>query len=255
MSFENKRALVTGGSRGIGRAIVLDLASKGCKVVFTFFSPEGPARKVEEEAARKVEEEAASKGYGVWGILANAANFQDAEKSVNFAVEKLGGLDILVNSAGITKDNLLLRMSENEFDMVISVNLKSVFNYTKLAIKYMMNQRYGRIINISSVVGIIGNPGQSNYVASKAGVIGFTKSVAKEVSSRNITVNTVAPGFISTDMTSVLNDKQKEMILNIIPLKKIGTPENIAKAVAFLASDDAEYITGQVIAVDGGMSM
>ncbi|HRI48188.1 MAG TPA: SDR family oxidoreductase, partial [Ignavibacteriaceae bacterium] len=157
--------------------------------------------------------------------------------------------------AGITKDNLLLRMSPQDFDSVISANLKSVFNYTKLALKPMMGQRYGRMINISSVVGIIGNAGQSNYVASKAGVIGFTKSTAKEVASRNITCNAVAPGFIVTDMTGALNDKQKEAILTMVPLKRMGEGDDVAKTVVFLASDAASYITGQVIAVDGGMTM
>jgi 3-oxoacyl-[acyl-carrier protein] reductase len=247
MNLEGKRALVTGGTRGIGKAIVFELASKGASVVFTYFSSEATALKLEEEAS--------AKGFRIFGFKADAALFEEAEKTINFTLEKLGGLDILVNNAGITKDNLLMRMTPTDFDLVISANLKSVFNYTKLAIKPMMGQRYGRIINISSVVGIIGNPGQSNYVASKAGVIGFTKSMAKELSSRNITCNAVAPGFISTDMTGSLNEKQKETILSVVPLKRIGEAEDVAKTVAFLASDDSSYITGQVIAVDGGMTM
>lgn len=170
-------------------------------------------------------------------------------------MEKFGGLDILVNNAGITKDNLLLRMSENDFDTVINANLKSVFNYTKAVLKPMMGQRYGKIVNVSSVVGLVGNPGQANYVASKAGVIGITKSNAKELSSRNINVNAVAPGFIETDMTSKLNDKQKEAILSGVPLKRLGLGGDVAKLVVFLSSPDSDYITGQVIAVDGGMVM
>jgi 3-oxoacyl-[acyl-carrier protein] reductase len=247
LKINGKRALVTGGSRGIGKAIVLELAFNGCDVVFTYHSA--------EEAAKKVEEEGAKFGVKVIGIKADASVFAEAEKSVNYAVEQLGGLDILVNNAGITKDGLLMRMSENDFDSVISANLKSVFNYTKAAIKPMMSQRYGKIVNMASVVALIGNPGQANYVASKAGVIGITKSNAKELASRNITVNAVAPGFISTDMSAALNDKQKEAILSMVPLKKAGSPEDVAKVVTFLCSPESDYITGQVIAVDGGMSM
>jgi 3-oxoacyl-[acyl-carrier protein] reductase len=247
MKLQNKKALVTGGTRGIGKAIVLELAKNGCDVVFTYQSS--------DDAAKLVENEAAAFGIKAFSFKANASSFSEAEKTVSFTLEKLGGLDILVNNAGITKDNLLLRMTEEDFDKVISANLKSVFNYTKAVVKPMMSQRFGRIINISSVVGIIGNPGQANYVASKAGVIGFTKSTAKEFASRNITVNAVAPGFISTDMTGSLNDKQKEAILSVVPLKRIGTPEDVAKVVSFLASPDADYLTGQVISVDGGMAM
>ena len=167
----------------------------------------------------------------------------------------MGGIDILVNNAGITRDNLLLRMSPEEFNKVIDVNLRSVFNYTKAVIKFMIKQRYGRIINIASVVGLIGNPGQTNYAASKAGIIGFTKSAARELASRNITVNAVAPGFIETDMTEKLNDQQRENLIKNIPLQRLGKPEDVAKVVGFLCSDDANYITGQVINVDGGMVM
>jgi len=174
---------------------------------------------------------------------------------VKFTLEKIGGIDILVNNAGITKDNLLMRMSEQEFDTVIDANLKSVFNYCRAVMKPMMGQRFGKIINISSVVAITGNPGQSNYCASKAGVIGFSKSLAKEVSSRNIAVNVVAPGFVTTDMTHKLNDKQKEAILSMIPLKRVADPSEIAEPVLFFASKAASYITGQVLAVDGGMTM
>ncbi len=247
MKLEGKRAIVTGGTRGIGRGIVLKFAEKGCSVVFTYNSS--------VESAKLLEEEAAKFNVSVFGIQADASKFEEAEKTVVFALEKLGGLDILVNNAGITKDNLLLRMSEEDFDKVIAANLKSVFNYTKAAVKPMMSQRKGKIVNISSVVALIGNPGQANYVASKAGVIGFTKSAAKELASRNINVNAVAPGFIATDMTDKLNDKQKEAITSQIPLKKIGAVEDIANTVAFLVSDDSKYITGQVISVDGGMAM
>ncbi len=247
MNLKGKRALVTGGTRGIGKAIVMELAGRGCDVVFTYHSS--------ADAATTIEKEAEKLGVKIFGFKADAGVFSEAEKTINFTLEKLGGLDILVNNAGITKDNLLLRMSEEDFDKVISANLKSVYNYTKYAVKPMMGQRYGRIVNISSVVAIIGNPGQANYVASKAGVIGFTKSVAKEMAARNITVNVVAPGYISTDMTEKLNEKQKETITSMIPLKRIGTPDDVAKVVSFLVSADADYLTGQVISVDGGMAM
>ncbi len=247
MKLKDKKAVVTGGTRGIGRGIVLELAAQGCSVVFTYNSS--------AEAAKEVEAEAGKLGVKVLSLQADASKYDEAEKTIKFALENLGGLDILVNNAGITKDNLLLRMSEDDFDRVINANLKSVYNYTKAAIKPMMGQRSGKIINISSVVAIIGNPGQANYVASKAGVIGFTKSAAKEMASRNITVNAVAPGYVSTDMTEKLNDKQREAILAMIPLKRIGLPEDIAKVVSFLASSEADYITGQVISVDGGMAM
>lgn len=180
---------------------------------------------------------------------------KDAEEVINFALEKFKRLDFLVNNAGITKDNLLLRMSESDFDSVLNANLKSVFNLTKAALKPMMSQKFGRMINISSIVGITGNPGQANYVASKAGVIGFSKSIAKEVASRNINVNIIAPGFIETDMTNKLNEKQKEAIFSLIPLKRLGRPEDIANLTLFLSSEYSDYITGQVFAVDGGMTM
>jgi len=247
MILKDKKAIVTGGTRGIGKAIVLELASRGCDVVFTYQSS--------VEAAKLVENEAEKFGVKVFGLQADASKYSEAEKTINFTLEKIGGLDILVNNAGITKDNLLVRMSEEDFDKVISANLKSVFNYTKVVAKHMIGKRYGRIVNITSVVAIIGNPGQANYVASKAGVIGLTKSNAKELASRNITVNAVAPGYISSDMTDKLNDKQKELIINTIPLKRIGLAEDVARVVAFLVSPDADYLTGQVIAVDGGMVM
>jgi len=245
--LQNKRAIVTGGTRGIGRAIVKELVSNGCSVVFTYHSS--------DESARSLESELTDDNIKIFGFKADASSFTAADETVKFAIDKLGGLDILVNNAGMTKDNLLLRMSENDFDLVINANLKSVFNYTKAVIKTFIGQRYGKIINISSVVGIIGNPGQANYVASKAGVIGLTKSNAKELASRNINVNCIAPGFIETDMTGKLTDQQKEVILNNIPIKRLGKPEDVAKAVLFLSSSDSDYLTGQVITVDGGMVM
>lgn len=247
MKLKGKRAVVTGGTRGIGKAIVLELAAKGCDVVFTYQSS--------VDAAKQLESQAEKLGVKIFGIAADASIFFEAEKTLNFTLEKLGGLDILVNNAGITKDNLLLRMSEEDFDKVIAANLKSVYNYTRVAAKQMIGQRSGKIINISSVVALIGNPGQANYVASKAGVIGFTKASAKELAARNITVNAVAPGYISSDMTDKLNEKQKDAILSMVPLKRIGSPEDVAKVVSFLASSDADYITGQVISIDGGMAM
>lgn len=247
MKLEGKKALVTGGSKGIGKAIVLELAANGCSVVFTH-SPL-------EEEANMMEFECGKYGDNICSIRADASSYSDTEKVINFTLEKLGGIDILVNNAGITKDNLLLRMSEEDFDKVIAINLKSVFNYTKTAIKPMMAKRYGKIVNITSVVGITGNAGQANYVASKAGVIGFTKATAKELASRNINVNAIAPGFIETPMTEKLNDKQREAYIQQVPLKRMGLPVDIAKVVAFLCSSDSDYITGQVIKVDGGMVM
>ena len=249
----NKRAIVTGGTRGIGRAIVKELASKSCCGVL--FSDVAFIYNSCDECAEELQNEINNPNIKIHGFKADASSLEDAEATVQKAIEKLGGVDILVNNAGITRDNLLLRMSEQDFDSVININLKSVFNYTKAVMKHMIKQRYGRIVNIASVVGMIGNAGQANYAASKAGVIGFTKATAKELASRNITVNAVAPGFIETEMTQQLNEKQREALLQNIPLKRMGTPEDIARVVAFLCSDDANYITGQVIPVDGGMVM
>ena len=245
--LENKRAIVTGGTRGIGRAIVLEFAAQGCNVVFTYNNS--------VEAAKEIESKSSEYGVKLLGLQADASKFSEAEKTINFALEKIGGLDILVNNAGITRDNLLLRMKEEDFDQVIAANLKSVFNYCKHAVKPMMGQKYGKIINISSVVALIGNPGQVNYVASKAGVIGLSKSLAREFASRNITVNAIAPGYVSTEMTDKLNEKQKEALVTQIPLHRIALPEDVAKAAVFLSSSDADYITGQVLAVDGGLTM
>jgi 3-oxoacyl-[acyl-carrier protein] reductase len=249
----NKRAIVTGGTRGIGRAIVKELAARSCCGVL--FSDVAFIYNSCDECADEIQQEINNPGTRIFGYKADASDYEAAERTVETAIKKLGGIDILVNNAGITRDNLLLRMSPEEFNKVIDVNLRSVFNYTKAAIKYMIKQRYGRIINIASVVGLIGNPGQTNYAASKAGIIGFTKSAARELASRNITVNAVAPGFIETDMTQKLNDQQRENLIKNIPLQRLGKPEDVAKVVGFLCSDDANYITGQVINVDGGMVM
>ena len=246
-NLSNKSALVTGGSRGIGRSIVEQLAESGAIVAFTYRS--------RKEEADSLVAELQSKGRKAVAYQSDAANTAQAHEVVQSVIKDFGRLDILVNNAGITKDGLLMRMSEQDWDDVISTNLKSVFNFTKAACRQMMSQQGGKIINISSVVGMIGNAGQSNYVASKAGVIGFTKSIAKEIASRNVQVNAVAPGFIETDMTEKLNEKQKEAILGIIPMKRMAKPEEVAKIVCFLASEDANYITGQTLCVDGGMVM
>lgn len=249
----NKRAIVTGGTRGIGRAIVKELASKSCCGVL--FSDVAFIYNNCDECAEELMKEVHNPATKIFAFKADASSLEQAEATVQEAINKLGGIDILVNNAGITRDNLLLRMSEKDFDDVINANLKSVFNYTKAVIKHMIKQRYGRIVNIASVVGIIGNPGQANYAASKAGVIGFTKSMARELASRNITVNAVAPGYIETDMTKKLSDEQRKKLTDLIPMGRMGKPEDIAKVVGFLCSPEADYITGQVIAVDGGMTM
>jgi 3-oxoacyl-[acyl-carrier protein] reductase len=247
ISEMGRRAIVTGGTRGIGRAIVTELASGGSDVVFIYNS--------NDKYAEQLVSEISHSGNKIFALKADVASFEQTQATVKEVIEKLGGVDILVNNAGITRDNLLLRMSEKDFDEVIDVNLKSVFNYTKAVVKPMIAQRYGRIVNITSIVALIGNPGQANYVASKAGVIGFTKSMAKELASRNITINAVAPGFIQTDMTEKLTEEQKQKLVENIPLGRMGTPQDVAKVVAFLCSKDADYLTGQVISVDGGMAM
>jgi len=252
-SNHNRRAIVTGGTRGIGRAIVKELASRSCCGVL--FSDVAFVYNSCDECAEELMSEIDYPGTKIFGFKADATSLEQAQATVNEAIEKLGGVDILVNNAGITRDNLLLRMTEKDFDDVINANLKSVFNYTKAVIKPMINQKYGRIVNIASVVALIGNPGQSNYVASKAGVIGFTKAMARELASRGITVNAVAPGFIQTDMTQKLTDDQKQKLVQNIPMGRMCTPQDVAKVVAFLCSKDADYITGQVISVDGGMAM
>jgi 3-oxoacyl-[acyl-carrier protein] reductase len=245
--LENRVALVTGGARGIGRAIVLELANSGANIAFT--------DKGSEELSEKLVSEVKALGRKSIAMDADATSISNSTSVVEKVVAEFGRLDILVNNVGITRDNLLLRMTEEEWDAVLTANLKSVFNYTKAVVRTMMGQRYGRIISISSVVGIIGNAGQSNYSASKAGIIGFTKSIAKEFASRNILVNAVAPGYIETRLTAALTDDQRKAIVDTIPLKRVAKPEEVARVVRFLASPDADYITGQVIHVDGGMSI
>lgn len=243
--FSGQVAVVTGASRGIGRAIALELAKRGANVVVNYSGNQASA----DETVKMCEET----GVKAIAVKANVANMDECQSMIDEAVKEFGRVDILVNNAGITKDKLIMAMSEQDFDEVISVNLKGAFNCMKLVTKMMMKQRYGRIINISSVVGVSGNAGQANYSASKAGIIGLTKSAAKELASRNITVNAVAPGMIETDMTDVLNEKVKEAMLNQIPAKRAGKPEEVANAVAFFAMKESAYVTGQVICVDGGM--
>ena len=245
--LDGKVALVTGASRGIGRAIALRLAENGAKVAINFA---GNLSKAEE-----VKSEIENLGSEAILVQGSVADFETVNEIVKKIIDTWGRIDILVNNAGITRDNLLLKMSEKDFDEVIATNLKGVFNCTKAVTKLMMKQRSGRIVNLSSVVGLTGNISQANYAAAKAGIIGFTKSVAKELASRNVTVNAIAPGFISTDMTNALNDKVKEELSKNIPLGRLGNPEDIANLVEFLVSEKASYITGQVICVDGGMAI
>ncbi len=245
--LNGKVALVTGASRGIGRAIALHLAAAGADVAVNYAGSEAAA----QEAVEQIQ----ALGRKAFKVRADVSSSAEAEEMVRQTIETFGKIDIMVNNAGITRDNLIMRMKEEEFDQVIATNLKGVFNCIKAVTRPMMKQRYGRIINISSVVGVLGNPGQANYVAAKAGVIGLTKAAAKELASRNITVNTVAPGFIETDMTDKLNAETREQLLKQIPLERLGQPEDIAKAVRFLASDESSYMTGQTIHVDGGMYM
>lgn len=247
MTLEGKIAVVTGASRGIGRAIALDLAKRGAKVIVNYSGSE-------QKAAEVVEEIVANGGSAI-AVQASVANADDVSNLMKKALDEFGRIDILVNNAGITRDNLLMRMKDDEWEDVISTNLKGVFLTTKAVSRQMMKQRVGRIINISSIVGASGNPGQANYVAAKAGVVGLTKSVALELASRNITVNAVAPGFIETEMTEKLPEDVKTTMLNQIPLQAFGKADDVAAAVAFLASDEASYITGQTIHVNGGMYM
>ena len=243
--LEGKNAIITGASRGIGKGIAEVYAKHGANVAFTYSSS--------AEAANELEKELQQLGVKAKGYKSNAASFEEAQQLVDEVLKDFGSIDILINNAGITKDNLLMRMSEEDFDKVIEVNLKSVFNMTKAAQRTMLKQRSGSIINMSSVVGVKGNAGQANYAASKAGMIGFSKSMALELGSRNIRTNIIAPGFIETEMTGKLDEKVVAGWREAIPLKRGGTPEDIANACVFLGSDLSAYITGQVLNVDGGM--
>lgn len=242
-----KSALITGATRGIGKQIAITLAKQGYNIVLNY--------RKENEELENTKKEIEEIGVQVLAVKGDVANFEECENFVKQVIERFGQIDVLVNNAGITKDMLLMRMKKEDFEQVIDTNLVGTFNVTKNVVPYMMKARSGRIINISSVVGISGNAGQTNYSASKAGIIGFTKSLAKEIASRNILVNAVAPGFIETNMTDVLKDDVKQEIAKNIPLKRMGTAQDVANVVKFLASDDSSYITGQVINVDGGMLM
>lgn len=246
MNLTGKVALVTGASRGIGRACALKLAALGAKVVVNYNK--------NADAANQVVAEIKQNGGEAIAVQGDVSQFAVAQNVVKAAIDTYGRLDILVNNAGTTRDTLLAMMKEDEFDLVIQTNLKSVFNMSKAALRQMMKQKYGRIVNMTSIAGIIGNPGQTNYSASKAGIIGFTKAMAKEYGAKNIAVNAVAPGYVPTDLTNVLPQDIKEDIVKLTAFGRMGTPEEIANVVAFLASDEASYITGQVIAVDGGLT-
>ena len=243
MDFANKTVIVTGSARGIGRVIAERFARLGARVVIN---------DLDEEAVNKVAAEIGSSAIGIKGNVTNAA---DVKKVFDTAQEKFGSIDVVVNNAGITRDGLLVRMDEKDWDLVLDINLKGAFLVTKTVSKIMMKQRSGRIINISSVVGVVGNAGQVNYSASKAGLIGLTKSTARELASRGVTVNAIAPGFIETEMTEQLSEKAREALISQISLNRLGSPDDVASAVLFLASDQASYITGQVLVVDGGMTM
>jgi len=243
----DKCALITGATRGIGKQIAITLAKQGYNIALNY--------RKENEELENTKKEIEEIGVQVLAVKGDVANFENCENFVKQVIERFGQIDVLVNNAGITKDMLLMRMKKEDFEQVIDTNLVGTFNVTKNVVPYMMKARSGRIINISSVVGISGNAGQTNYSASKAGIIGFTKSLAKEIASRNILVNAVAPGFIETNMTDVLKDDVKQEIAKNIPLKRMGTAQDVANVVKFLASDDSSYITGQVINVDGGMLM
>jgi 3-oxoacyl-[acyl-carrier protein] reductase len=247
MTLNGKVALVTGASRGIGREIALELAREGANVVVNYSGSEAKANEVVDEIK--------SMGREAVAIQCNVADSDSVQSMVKETISHFGTLDILVNNAGITKDNLLMRMKENEWDDVININLKGVFLCTKAVTRQMMKQRSGRIINISSIVGVSGNPGQANYVAAKSGVIGLTKTAARELAPRGITVNAIAPGFISTDMTDQLPEDVRNEMLKQIPLNRFGNPKDIAKVVSFMASESSSYMTGQTLHIDGGMVM
>lgn len=247
MNFENKTAVITGGSRGIGLAIAKKLASNGANIAILYVGDESEGINAKNkllEYGTKVEQ-----------YFCDVSDFEDSKQIVDKVIEDFGGIDFLINNAGITRDKLILNMEEKDFDAVIGVNLKGTFNMIKHTYKHFMKKRFGRIVSTSSIVGIIGNAGQANYSASKAGIIGLTKSVARELAGRGVTANAVAPGYIGTDMTNVLSDKVKDAMKAQIPAKRIGTPEDVANVVAFLCSDDAAYVTGEVIRVDGGLAM
>lgn len=247
MKLQNKTAVVTGGSRGIGKAIVKKLATEGANVAIIYVGS--------KDAAEKLKEEVIKTGVEAKTYRCDVSSFDESKEVLEKIIEDFNGIDILVNNAGIIKDGLVLSMNEEDFDSVISVNLKGTFNMIKNSYRYFMRKKEGRIINISSVVGIVGNAGQANYASSKAGVIGLTKSVAKELAARNVTCNAIAPGYIVTDMTDELNEKTKKQILDSIPMKKLGEGKDVANLVGFLASDEGAYITGEVIKVDGGMAI
>ena len=245
--LKGKCAVITGASRGIGKCIATKFAKEGANVVINYRN--------NEEEALKVKQELEDLGSQVLVVKADVSELEQSENLIKEAKKEFGRVDILVNNAGITKDNLIIRMKEEDFDSVIKTNLKGAFNCLKAVTPIMLKQKYGKIVNMASVVGVVGNPGQVNYCASKAGLIGMTKSLAKEIGSRNITVNAIAPGFIDTDMTKILSDDQKKKILSQIPLNKFGNVEDIANVALFLGSENSNYITGQVIHVDGGMAM
>lgn len=247
MSLENKTAVVTGASRGIGLAVAKKLASQGANIAVLYVG------NVEEGENAKKELEALGVKVGLY--YCDVSNFEESKAAVEKVIEEFGGIDILVNNAGIVRDKLVIKLDEADFDSVINVNLKGAFNMIKHTYTHFMKKRAGRIVNVSSVVGLQGNAGQANYSASKAGLIGMTKSVAKELGGRGVTVNAVAPGYIITDMTNALSDKAKEQFTSAIPMKRGGLPEDVANVIAFLCSDDASYVTGEVIRVDGGLAM
>ena len=247
LALENRVAIVTGASRGIGRAVAFELAKHGAAVVINYNS----SAKSAEEVVAQIEAD----GGKAAAFQADVSDFEQAGKLVKFAIDTFGNLDILVNNAGITRDGLIMMMKEDDWDAVLDTNLKSTFNCAKAAVRHMMRKRYGRIINIASVAGQMGNPGQTNYSASKAGQIGFTKALAREVASRNVTVNAIAPGFVDTEILDALPEETLEAALKLVPLGRMGTPEEIAYTVAFLADERAAYITGQALGVDGGMAM
>lgn len=247
MSFENKTAVVTGASRGIGLAVAKKLAGQVANIAILYVG--------KEEEGENAKKEVEALGVKVGLYYCDVSDFEESKATVAKIIEEFGQIDILVNNAGIVRDKLVLKMEEADFDAVINVNLKGTFNMIKHTYSHFMKKRAGRIVNVASVVGINGNAGQANYSASKAGVIALTKSVAKELAGRGVTVNAVAPGYITTDMTNALSDKVKEQIESSIPMKKRGLPEDVANAISFLCSDDASYITGEVIRVDGGMAM